>query len=136
MKRKFTFIAFLISFFSVACFAQGGKKGMQQMKQELKDSLQLTDTQADSVEAIMTEFQPQIKGIMKDQSLSKDQKKQKIKPVKKQMVARLHTILSDEQIDKLERMQKDLRKGGGGSKKGENPEPGEDTSQGSGVSES
>ena len=135
MERKFTFIVFLLSFFSVACLAQGGKKGMQQMKQELKDSLQLTDTQADSVQAIVTEFQPKIKGIMKDESLSKDQKKQKVKPIKKQMVARLRTILSDQQIEKLERMQKDLRKGGG-SKKGEKPEPGEDTTQGSGVSES
>ena len=98
---------------------------MQDMKQRLKDSLQLTDTQADSVQAIMTEYQPQIKSIMKDQSLSKDQKKEKIKPVKKQMAARLKTILSNEQMQKLEDMMKENRKGG--SKKGNDAEP--DTSE-------
>jgi len=125
MKSKFTFVLILLSFLGAACFAQGGKQNMQEMKQRIKDSLQLTDAQVDSVEAIRAEFQPQIKSIMKDQSLSKDQKKQKIKPIKKQMVARLKTFLTNDQIQKLEEMEKDMRKKG--SKKGNDTQPGEDT---------
>ena len=100
---------------------------MQAMKQRLKDSLQLTDVQADSVVAITAEFQPQLKSIMKDQSLSKDQKKAKLKPVKKEMVARLKTFLTNEQIQKVEEMEKDMKKKT--PKKGEEDTSEQNTSQ-------
>ena len=110
MKKKFTFVLIVLSFFSAACFAQGGKQNTQEMKQRLRDSLKLTEAQVDSVEAIRQEYQPQIKSIMKDDSLSKDQKKEKVKPIKKEMVARLKKFLTEEQIQKLEEMEQDMRK--------------------------
>ena len=110
MKKKFAFILFVMSFFSVAGFAQGGKQNMGEMKKRLKDSLKLTDVQIDSVEAIKAEFQPRIKSIMKDESLSKDQKKEKVKPVKQEMVTRLKTFLTDEQFQKLEEMEQEMKK--------------------------
>jgi hypothetical protein len=121
MKRKFTFVFILLSFFSVACFAQHGKQNMEQMKQRIKDSLNLTDAQADSVEAITAEFQPRIKSIMKDQSLSQDEKKQKVKPIKKQMVARLKTFLTNDQIQRLGELEKEMKK--------KNPKKGQDTQE-------
>jgi uncharacterized protein YpuA (DUF1002 family) len=57
---------------------------------------------------------------MKDQSLSKDQKKEKLKPIKKQMAARLKTFLTDEQIQKLQEMEKGMKK--------KNSKKGDDTS--------
>src|SRR5215471_1704964 len=110
MKKKFTFILAALLFFGASCFAQGGKQNMQDMKQRLKDSLHLTDVQVDSVEAIRDEFQPRIKDIMKDQSLSKDQKKEKLKPIKKEMTTRLKNFLTEDQIKKLDQMEQDMRK--------------------------
>jgi len=114
MKKKFTFILATLFFLSASCFAQGGKQKPEEMKQWLKDSLKLTDAQVDSVVAIREEFQPQVKTIMKDTSLSKDQKKEKIKPLKKEMTARLKNFLTDDQIKKLGEMEQDMRKKGSG----------------------
>ena len=81
------------------------------MKQRLQDSLKLSQAQADSVISIRNEYQPKIKEIMKDQALSKDQKKEKVKPLKKQMLARLKDFLNEEQIRKLEQMEQEMRQG-------------------------
>jgi len=116
MKKISTCLFIAISFFSVSCLAQGGKQNMEEVKRTLKDSLKLSDAQADSVVAIRAEFQPRIRSIMKDESLSKSQKKEKVKPIKKEMVTRLKGFLDDEQIGKLEAMEQDMRKKGGGGK--------------------
>ena len=114
MKKIFTFIFVALTFFGASCLAQGGKQGgkqsMELMKQRLKDSLKLSDVQIDSVVSIRQEFQPQIKSIMKDGSLSKDQKKEKVKPLKKEMIARLKTFLTKDQIEKINDMEQEMRK--------------------------
>ena len=104
MKKIFLLIVIATALLGTSSFAQGGKKNVQEMKQQLKDSLNLTDTQVDSVVVIVQEFQPQIRTIMKDQSLSKDQKKEKVKPIREEMVTRLKTFLSAEQLSKLQEM--------------------------------
>jgi hypothetical protein len=111
MKKIFALLLIAASLFSFSCSAQGGKQGMAMMRQRLKDSLKLSDVQADSVISIRQEYQPQIREIMKDPSLSKDQKKEKVKPLKKQMISKLKTFLSEEQMGKLEQMEQEMRQG-------------------------
>ena len=109
MKKILILLAVATALLGTSTFAQGGKKNMQELKQQVKDSLNLSDAQVDSVVAIVQEFQPQIKSIMKDQSLSKDQKKEKVKPVRQEMISRLKGFLSEEQLRKLQEMIQDKR---------------------------
>ena len=98
------------AFFCVSASAQktGGKMGME--KQVLMDSLKLSSTAADSVIAIREQSMTQIKTIMSDQSLSQDQKKEKAKPIKQDMKTRLKKYLTDDQMAKLQEIQKGNRK--------------------------
>ena len=92
--------------FGVSASAQkrmGGKMGME--KQTLMDSLKLSETSADSVISIREQSMGQIKSIMSDQSLSQDQKKEKVKPIKQDMKLRLKKYLTDDQMAKLQEMQ-------------------------------
>ncbi len=63
---------------------QGGgnmQERMAQMKQMLRDSISLTDAQADSVMAIQMAFQPRTREIRQDQSMSEADKQSKMKAI-------------------------------------------------------
>ena len=95
-----------MSVFTVSSFAQGGGGGgMERQKQMLKDSLGFTDVQIDTVMAVRTSFQPQMRDIFMDQSMSADDKKAKLADLNLQMRARLKGTLTDDQITKLEAFQ-------------------------------
>ena len=102
--------------FSVSSFAQGGGGGGERYKQMLKDSLNLTDVQVDTVMAVRQAFQPQRREIMMDQAMSADDKKAKMADLNLQMRARLKGTLTDDQITKLEALQQRMmrNRGGGG----------------------
>ena len=112
MKRLFLIAA-------IACFGivsaqaqQGGNRQMmqQRMKQMLKDSLQLTDVQIDSVTAIQQAYQPQMREIFMDQSLSRDEKMAKMMPFRDSIKARLTPILTPDQLTKLDAMEQNMRR--------------------------
>jgi len=88
-----------------------GKHGKEAMRQMLKDSLHLTDVQADSVISIRQEFMGKIKDIMKDTSVSADQRKEQMKPLREEMKTRLSTILTKDQMKKMREMQQEMRNG-------------------------
>ena len=101
MKKIFAIMLVTFAFFTVSASAQ---KNMEMKKQELMDSLKISSTSADSVIAITKQSTIQIKNIMHDQSLSEDQKKEQIKPIKQETKTRLKKYLNPEQMQKLEQM--------------------------------
>ena len=106
-------IAAIVVCFSLMMSAQaqtskksmGGKQGME-TRQMLKDSLHLTDVQADSVTSIRQEFMGKIKTVMQNSSLSQEQKKEQVKPLREEMKLRLKNNLTEEQMRKLQGMRK------------------------------
>lgn len=103
-------------FFAVSASAQtmtskSGKMGME--KQYLMDSLKVSETVADSVVSIRSQAMSQIKNIMKDQTLSEDQKKEKVKPIKQDMKKRLAQYLTKDQMTKLQDMRGEMKKSKG-----------------------
>ncbi len=92
--------------FTVSASAQ---KNMEMKKQELMDSLKISGTTADSVIAITKQSSIQIKNIMHNQSLSEDQKKEQIKPIKQETKTHLNKFLTQDQMKKLEQMGREKR---------------------------
>jgi len=120
MKKILALLVITLSVYSFANAQGGGQRGerfREAMKQRLKDSLQLSDTKADSVIAVLQEFQPKQREIFMDQSLSQDDKMAKIKDLNTQRKEKLKTVLTDDQITKYEameqRMREQMRQGGG-----------------------
>lgn len=107
MKKVIVLFALAFSLFSITASAQNG--GGERYKQMLKDSLQFTDVQIDTVMAVRQVFQPQMRDIFTDQSMSADDRKTKLADLNKQMRPRLKTVLTDDQIDKMEAMQQRMR---------------------------
>ena len=127
MKKIVTILLLVLSVYGVANAQdrQGGQRGerfKEMMKQRLKDSLQLSDTQSDSTIAILQEFQPKQRDIFRDQSLSREDKMAKLKDLRAQRAERLKTVLSDDQIKKYEEMEEhmmeQMRQRGGGRMNG------------------
>ncbi len=89
------------------------KHGMQgaRTQQMLKDSLHLTDVQIDSVMAIREQSSGTMMSIRNDTTLSTDQRQQEMKATKEQMKMRLKSILSKDQMQQLEEMQRNMHKG-------------------------
>jgi hypothetical protein len=113
MKKAFTLMIAAFAFMTMGASAQtraagGGKKGME--KQYLMDSLKVSETVADSVVSIRSQAKSQIKNIMKDGSLSEDQKKEKVKPIKQEMKAKLEKYLNKDQMAKLQDMRGRMKK--------------------------
>jgi hypothetical protein len=99
MKKIIASIAVVFAVFSVSSlYAQqggggGGRMDPAVLKQKLKDSLKLTDVQADSVVAIGQEFRPKMRDIFMDQSLSQDDKRAKISDLTDQRNKRIQAVL-------------------------------------------
>ncbi len=107
MKKLITLFIAAITLFSVSSYAQMGN--YKEMKKVLKDSLNLTSVQTDSVVAIQEEFQPKIKEIRMNQSLDKQTKKSQIMALRGQIKTRLKGVLTDEQITKLQAIEERMK---------------------------
>jgi hypothetical protein len=99
MKKYAVACAFIImtTLTSVCVFAQGGDQAARaaQMKQKLITELKMTDVQADSVVAINMSYRPQMREIFQDQTLTQDEKKEKMKTVTDQVDKRIQPVLGD-----------------------------------------
>lgn len=107
MKKRIGLFILALSFLATNAFAQGGNG--ERYKQMLKDSLQLSDVQIDSVMQVQQAFQPQMRDIFMDQSMGVDDKKTKMADINMQMRPRLKAFLSEEQVNKLEAIQQKMR---------------------------
>lgn len=89
-----------------------GMKGAR-MQQILKDSLHLTDMQIDSVKIIREQTTGTIMAIRNDTTFSQEQRQEQMKAAKEQMKNRMKSVLSKEQMQKLEVLQRSMRKNRG-----------------------
>ena len=104
----------LLSSGSLFAQNQNGGQMQQMMKQYLKDSVHLSNAMVDSVMAVRMQYQPQMRQIFTDQSLSADDKQTKMKSLRTEMEARYKTIgLTDDQITMMrehdQRMREQMR---------------------------
>ncbi|RFM26033.1 hypothetical protein [Deminuibacter soli] len=127
MKKIIACLVMVLSLTALHSYAQdgGGDRAarMQQMKemqkQRLKDSLQIDDAKAEQVVNIQFESMQQQRTIWQDQSISADDKKSKMADLSAKTKDKLKTILTDDQITKLEAMQRNrMRQGGPGGRGG------------------
>jgi len=82
----------------------------EMMRQRLKDSVGLSDAQVDSVIAIRQEMQPRVKEVMKDQTLSEDDKKSKMEAIRKEVYERYTKAgLTQEQVKKIRELDERLK---------------------------
>jgi len=102
MKKTILCLVIALSFLSSkSVFAQNQNGGQMQqmMKQYLKDSVHLSDAMVDSVMAVRMQYQPQMRQVFTDQSMSDGDKQAKLKNLRTEMEAKYKTIgLTDDQI--------------------------------------
>ncbi|MFL9485689.1 hypothetical protein ACI6Q2_23100 [Chitinophagaceae bacterium LWZ2-11] len=119
MKKSILLILLTVAFFSVtkAQTPQNDRRAemVQALKQRLKDEVKLSDVQADSVLAITLRYSTQIRPIRMDQSLSAEDKDNKVKPLENERNAKWKSNagLNDDQLKKVkdlfDNMQKKMR---------------------------
>ena len=102
MKKILLFLAIVLSLNATKLSAQNDER-MQQMQQAwrtfLKDSVQLADPMIDSVMAVRTQYQPQMREIFMDQSASPEDKQAKMQSLRTEMEARYKSAgLTDDQV--------------------------------------
>lgn len=116
MKRLILAICFIVA---GATFAQaqdgaprpgGGERMREMMKQRLKEGLQFTDVQVDSVMAVQTGFQTESRTVRMDQNLSDEQKAAKMKELDTARKARLKSFLTDAEITRLDAFYEEMRR--------------------------
>ena len=114
MKKIILLLLLITSLGTSHLFAQNGGGGGQRMQKAwqsyLKDSVQLSDVLTDSVMAIRTEYQPQMRTIFMDQSASMQDKQSKMQSMRTEMEARYKSAgLTDDQIATIHKHEDDMR---------------------------
>jgi len=113
MKKIILFLAIVLSLNATKLLAQNDDR-MQQMQQAwrtfLKDSVQLADPMIDSVMAIRTQYQPQMREIFMDQSASPEDKQAKVQGIRAQMETRYKSAgLTDDQVSAIRKHEEWMR---------------------------
>lgn len=102
MKKIILFAAIFLSVHSTKLLAQNGQRMQQAWKEYLTDSVKLSDAMTDSVMAIRTQYQPQMRNIFMDQSSSMQDKQTKMQSLRTEMEARYKSAgLTDDQIQAI-----------------------------------
>ena len=125
MKRARTFIILCIALFAIGAFAvqsqqtppsqgtqpsagqagQGERRQMPTIDEQVKrlsDRLTLTDDQQTKVKTILEDQRAQAQVLMKDDSLSQDDKRQKFMGVRQTTISKIKDLLNDDQKKKFE----------------------------------
>jgi hypothetical protein len=124
MKKRLTVITLAVVLLGLntanAQDRQGGDPAARKaaMIQRLKDELKLTDVQADSVATISQEFQPKMREVFMDQSLSQEDRKAKLDPIIEARNKRIQANLGDDLFKKYLEWQEKMRqqRGAGGGR--------------------
>jgi len=113
-------VAALFSFSSVSAQMRDTaamRQRQEQMMQKMQTDLALTSVQMDSLHAIQKDFQPQMRDIMMDQSMSREDKMAKMAPIREQQNKRIQAALGDDLYKKYQdwmQANRPQRGGGGG----------------------
>ncbi|ANH83290.1 hypothetical protein A8C56_21960 [Niabella ginsenosidivorans] len=121
MKKTFL-IAAIVTLFSVsATYAQdsasagNGHGKMGNRREALYNDLNLTQDQKDKLKALDADGFKQMKAVHEDNSLSEDQKKDKMKEIRMAQKEARDKILTKEQSEKLDAKMKEMRGRRGGN---------------------
>jgi hypothetical protein len=112
-------VAALFSFTSVSA-QRGDTAAMRQRQEEMmtkmKTDLNLTGAQSDSLKAIQSDFRPQMRDIMMDQSMSREDKMAKMAPIREAQNKRIQAAFGDDLYKKYQAWMEANRpqRGGGG----------------------
>ncbi|HEY8902071.1 MAG TPA: hypothetical protein VIM48_00100 [Chthoniobacterales bacterium] len=122
MKR--TYILPLCAVAMTACFSPtivraqdaGGAPQQHRMTIDerlarMKDALSLSDDQVTKLKAIFEDQKAQLDPIWKDTSLSREQKREKSKPIMESGKAKVNAVLTPEQQAKLKELRKEHKMG-------------------------
>jgi len=129
MKKMIAIIVLLgvLAFTSTAMFAEEGKARDAKPKQgergkpgpgiweKMKEPLQLTDGQLQSIKEVMADQAEEMKMIRKDTTLSQDAKKEKVRELRTEGREEVEAILTSEQKEKMKSM-REKRRGEGARK--------------------
>ncbi|MBN8852620.1 MAG: hypothetical protein J0H07_12245 [Sphingobacteriales bacterium] len=115
LKRMIAPIAVAIGLLSFSStYAQRGDTAAMRQRQEammkkMTEDLKLTSVQVDSLTAIQKEFQPKMRDIFMDQSLSREDKQAKIQPLNEERNKRIQAALGDDLYKKYQQWMEDNR---------------------------
>jgi hypothetical protein len=92
------------------------RKRQEEMFQQMKTDLKLTDVQSDSVAAIQKEFRGKMMAIYSDQSVSQEDRRTQMQPLNDAREKRLKSALGDDLYAKYQTWMQEHRpqRGGGG----------------------
>lgn len=88
----------------------GGAEMRDRMRQRMKDELQLTDAQTDSVMNVQQDFQRKTRELKKNTSLSEDDQAAKSKEMETERNEKFKSFLSAEQVTKLQAFYEKMKK--------------------------
>jgi len=126
-KKMIACAAIVIALFSLSTttYAQRGdtaamRQRMEERMQKMKDDLKLTGVQVDSLKAINMAFQPQMREVMMDQSMSREDKMAKLAPVREEQNKRIQAVLGADLYKKYQDWMtaNAPQRGGGGGGRG------------------
>jgi Spy/CpxP family protein refolding chaperone len=89
--------------------AAAGQQGSAAQPGSVEDELQLTDAQKQKLRPIIEDEINQINAVRSDQSMSMDQKRDKVEKIRQTQFPKIQAILTPEQIAKLKQMQQNAR---------------------------
>ena len=89
---------------------RSGGQMQEMMKERLKTDLKLTDAQIDTVFIVQRDFQMKSRDVRMSESISADDKKNKMLQLNEERKTKLKTTLNDEQFKKLEEFYENMRK--------------------------
>ena len=118
-----TCTAVVVALFSVSSArAQMDTAAMRQRQEQMMDKmrtdLNLTSVQVDTLRAVQRDYMPQMREIMMDQSVSREDRRAKMQPIRDAMNKRLQAAWGDDLFKKYQDWQQANRpqRGGGGNR--------------------
>jgi hypothetical protein len=123
-KKMIACAAIVIALFTISTttYAQRGDTAAMRQRQEaqlakMKDELKLTPVQVDSIKAIQSEFNGKMREIFMDQSVSQEDRRAKMMPLRDAQNKRLQAALGDDMFKKYQDWMAANRpqRGGGGN---------------------
>ena len=118
MRTAFLLAAWLLATVAFAQQNQGGgdqqgpRRGMPSVEDQLKnltDRLSLTDDQQTKIKPILEDQRTQMQALMKDDSLSQEDKRSKGRAIRESTSGKIRGVLTDDQKKKYDAMEQEMR---------------------------
>lgn len=109
---------------SISTFAQGpgGRNGQRRGQgpdlERMKKALDLTDEQVDALKPIIADTREQMEGLREKEFESQEDRRAAMKAIMDGQKEKMEAVLTEEQIQKMEELQKRRQKRGGQGRRG------------------